>query len=611
MKRFFEKLRAMLQRIFFWHGAKSSEEFTPSIAHDHELVLQVAEPAVVPRWKQLRYVGLVLNFRERRIALIALILFLIAGGSVAWMLMRNHLIHVPAAGGKITEAIVGSPKAINPLYAVANDPDADLTALVFSGLFRHASGTNVVPDLASKYEWSADGKQLSVTIRDGVQFHDGTPLTADDVVFTLRSAKDPAWRSPYASALRDVNIDESNSQTVVLTLTRPNAFLLDTLTIGILPAHIWQDVPPQNALLANANTSPIGSGPFSVRSLQHTANGNILSYVLDRFDAYYGIKPFIRQIELRFFPDRLSSEDALRSGQVDQLAFETGASSDKFTKSSQFTVSSLELPQLTLAFFNVEDPLLKDASVRQALAMAVDRNKIVADQGNYAHPLYGPYPFISSDESTASPEERLDAARAMLEKDGWVAPTSGGIRARKSSSTSTQGEPLSLHITVPDVPELTSVADALKRDWSLLGADVIVTTVPSGDLLAKISELHSKQILIWNVLLSPTQDISPMWISDAASGSGLNLSNLKNRDVDTALNTVKAATNPQALADAQRATAKAILAQTPAVFLMQPSYGYVRSSRVMGARQDMQIASPSDRFDDVQNWYVKMGWRLK
>ena len=611
MKRFLEKLRTVLRRIFFWHQETPSAEFTPPMSHDHALVLQVTESKALPRWKQMRYAGLVLNWRERRTLIITIALFLIACGGIALAALHDHVVRVAAPGGKIVEAVVGSPKAINPLYAPTNDPDADLSALIFSGLFHRANGTDIVPDLAEGYEWSPDGKKLTITIRGDALFQDGTPLSADDVFFTLRAAKNPAWHSPYAPALQNVDIEEPDAHTIQLTLASPNINILDTLTIGILPAHIWSDVEPQNALLADANSSPVGSGPFSMRSIRRNANGNIVSYTLDRFSNYYGVQPFLNQIEIRFFPDRGTAEDALRGGQADQLAFESGAQADKLTKSSQLRMTSLELPQLTMALLNTNDPLLKDIAVRRALALAVNRDDIVNAQSGHAHPATSPYPFIEPTRSASSTEESLDAARALLQNDGWKASDNGGIRMRKTATSSTQGEPLALQIAVPDVPELTSVADALKRQWSLIGADVIIHTQRPDDMIAHLSDLHNAQIVVWNVLLPSTQDISPIWLSAAATDSGLNLSNLKNRDVDSALQAIPSATSIDALAKARTAVANAILAQTPAVFLTRPSYEYVRSSRIMGATDDLRIATPSDRFFDVQKWYVNTAWRLK
>lgn len=603
------KIRALLKRIFFWHGRGelTSTEFTPSNAHDHALVLQVTETKKVPRFLQIRYAGLVLNTREQRLIFLAVGILIIAICGAIWAMTNDRMIRVPASGGKVVEAIVGSPKYLNPLYAPTNDPDADLCALLFSGLFRHTSGTEITPDLAEAYEWSPDLRRLTITLRKDVTFHDGAPLMSDDVIFTLRAAKDPAWRSPYATSFRDATFLRIDEHTIAIELKEPNMNFMHALTIGILPAHIWQDIPSANALLADANIRPIGSGPFMMRSLRRSANGNVLAYTLDRFDRYVGIAPLLKSIEFRFFADHGSAEEALRGGRVDTLAFVPGQDVSRFTKSDRILSSSLELPQSTIAFFNTDDSLLKDPAIRQALALAVDRAGIIEVQGRSAQAISGPYPFDDTGID-ASPEERLAEARALLDKAGWTIKDGSEVRSKASTSTAID---LKLTITVPDVSDLVSVAHVLARQWSMLGLQAEVRAQPFENLVGNLEETRNSQIVVWNVLLNASQDLYPIWWSGQASGSGLNLSNLKDRDVDDALKAVRTATTTQALNEARALTAKAITNRTPAVFLTRPSYGYLRSASVKGMSDRIRIGSPSDRFSDIHNWYTKTTWRWK
>ena len=431
MNRILAKIRERLERLFFWHeSGKRSAEFVPGHAHDHALVLNVTKPARVPSWRKIRYAGRVLNPAERRAATAAI--FALAAGLLlaGWSVARDHVISVPASGGTIVEAVVGLPKYPNPLYSSTNDPDADLATLVYSGLFRRVDGSSVVPDIVERFEWSDDGKRLTLTLRSDVRFHDGVPLTSDDVVFTLNAAKDSAWRSTYLSAMRGLSVERVDDRTVVVNLERADVTVLDTLTLGILPEHIWQDVPPGSALLADANVRPIGAGAFRVRSFRRDAKGSVLAYTLERNDRYYGLKPFLKQIELRFFPDRTQAEEALRGGQVDSLAFVPGSEIERLTKNERLASSVLELPEETIAFLNVNDPMLKDARVRQALTLVVDRNDVVNAQADLASPVGGPFPFVPFTAATSTPEERFEQARALLTQAGWSKPENGDVRIK-------------------------------------------------------------------------------------------------------------------------------------------------------------------------------------
>lgn len=618
-----QRLRALLKRFFFWHGdAAHSHEFVPEHGHDHALVLQVASTPKVPRWRQLRYAGRVLNTKERRLLLVMSALLIVTAGAGAVLLVRARMLPVPAVGGRVVEAVVGQPKYPHPFYAATNDPDQDLVSLVYAGLFRRVNGSTAVPDLAAQYEWTENGTKLIIKLRDNIRFHDGTPVTADDVVFTLTAAMDPAWKSSYVNVLRDMEVVRVDDRTVELTPKRANAELFDTLTLGILPAHIWQDIPPGSALLADANVRPIGAGPFRIRSFTRDARGAIAAYTLERNDQYHGIKPYVDQLEVRFFPDLTQAADALRNGQVDTLAFIPGPSVSALTSHERISASTLELPQETIAFFNLNDGLLKDVAVRQALALAADRTEVAEAQAprdargdlmDVAAPVNGPFPFTPFVAATSTPEERLDQARRILDGAGWIVPPEGSLRIRKGTASSTASASSTLHmtITVPDVPDLVAVANVLQRRWSLLGAKIDIRAEEPGALARRVTVNRDAQILIWNVLLSPSQDPYPVWWSGEATGHGLNLSNLSDRNVDDAIEAIRAATTTDMLAAARDVMTQAVLARTPAVFLTRPAYGYVHNIRVKGMTPRLQLGTPSDRFTDISNWYVNTGWRWK
>lgn len=605
------KIRQFLQRVFFWHERRESSEFTPSQAHDHALVLQVSETKNLPRWKQIRYAGLVLNFKERRVVFLTIGILLLGISATIWSIMQDRMIRVPAVGGKMTEAIVGSPKAINPLYAPTNDPDADLSSLVYSGLFKRNGWESIEPDLAEKYQWSPDGKQLTITLRNNVFFHDGVNLTADDVLFTFNAVKDSEWHSVYASSLRGATFEKQDDRTVIITLAEADASILNTLTLGILPVHLWQDISPSNALLADASIRPVGTGPYRIRSFRQNSNGAVLAYTLERYDQYYGVKPFIDQLEFRFYPDHQSAEDALHGGQVDLLAFVSGQQVAKMT-GDQLKSSSIELPQLTMAFLNVNDPILKDVRIRQALELVVDRTAIAEAQGKLATPIYGPFPFNEENKSSSSTEEHLATARGLLDSAGWKIINNADVRTKAGGTTSTPDtQSLTFKITVPNIPDLISVATALQRQWSVLGVKVELNIQTAETLISSIENTKKSSVIVWNVLLGPTQDLYPIWWSGETDGSGLNLSGLKDKDIDDTIKAVRLATTTQGILDIRTKLATAITNRHPAIFLTRPSYGYVHSNRIQGMSPHIKIGLPSDRFSDLTHWYVKTGLRWK
>ena len=151
---------------------------------------------------------------------------------------------VPAAGGAQVEGVVGSARFINPLLALSG-PDEDLSALVYSGLMRAAPDGSLSPDLASSYEISSDGTVYTFTLRKNATFHDGTPVTADDIIFTVQKAQSPDIKSRRRADWEGVLATSPDPQTVVFTLAHAYAPFLDNTTLGILPRHLWKDVPAE------------------------------------------------------------------------------------------------------------------------------------------------------------------------------------------------------------------------------------------------------------------------------------------------------------------------------------------------------------------------------
>lgn len=591
-----DRIRSLWSKVFFWQTPtpEGSEEFVPHRHADHALVLAVTSPKRVPRWKQLRFVNRVLSETERRLFWGALTITVLALGIGITDIVRSRTQLVPAGGGVFTEAIVGTPKLINPLFAPANDVDRDLVTLIFSGLFRLDGELNAVPDLAESFQWIEGGKTLEIRLRNDARFHDGEPVTAHDVVFTYLAAKNPDWRSRLLPVFNDVTPIEVDEHTVQFQLSRVNPLFLNELTVGILPAHIWEDdVAPTNAHLADANLKPVGSGPYRAVSFTRDGHGNILHFHLARFSGYYGLQPFIEEIRFRFFPERALAVQAVTNGQADAIAF-LSWNEIEGVRGEHLRTASLDLPRETVAFFNTKDKILKEEKLRQALALAVDPSELATLVGDRAKPVNSPFPFLN-DASSTTPN--LDRARTQLDTLGWKLPE--GANVRQNASTT-----LTITIDVPNQEDLVALAELLKRRWSLIGAQVEVRADADAPLLRDALATRTYQVLVWNILIPTDQDLTQLWGSIyAGSARGLNLSNLSDRDVDTALARVLSATTTQEIATAQLGLSQAIKMRTPALFLLRPAEAYLVANRIKGVT-DMRISRPSDRFYHIQSWYV-------
>ncbi len=609
----FDRLRALKKRVFFWlPDEETGGESSPDHLHDHSLVLAVVSPERVPRWKQVRYALRVFSDKERRVLLATGAVAALSLGIAGFWYFHESTAVVPAVGGTFTEALAGQPKYLNPIDSVANDVDSDIVKLLYSGLFRY-QGSDIIPDLAESYTWSDDGKVLRVKLRQDARFHDGMPVTSEDVRFTFASVQDPDRKSPMLPRYRGMAISTDGDDTVIFTLDHPDVNLLGRLTLGVLPSHLWADVPTTNVRLSDLNVKPIGSGPYRVRSFTRESTGLIRSYTLERFEQYYGAKPNIPTITLQFFPDRPSALAAFRDDQVDAVAFVSTLDAGKLVNSTRKQRVRLELPEESVAFFNVKNPVLAGKDVRKALLLSIDRADLVAALHDDAEPIYGPFPFAS----VTSTGNDLETARTLLTNAGWVLPADGSVRvkqgkpASKGSATTTAQE-LDLTISVPVEPDLIAMAEALKRRWSLLGAKVTVDAHPLDEVVhASMRDRDHAMITLLNVFLGPEEDIFPFWWSGQAVEQGLNISGLSDRSLDAALEGLHDATSTEALAAARIQATALINDSAAAAFLVRPLYNYLLASDVKGMPDHMVLASPAERYQGLSDWYRKTVRRWK
>ena len=195
---------------------------------------------------------------QRLFFYILIIVMTISTGSLLFKINDLYLVEIPTRGSTLSEGVIGAPKLINPLIATTST-DKDLVALIYSGLLRATPNGTLKVDLAKVYKISDDGKEYTVQLKDNLLWHDGEPLTADDILFTIAKTQDPNINSPERANWDGVIAEKVDSLTIKLTLEKPHAPFIQNLTLGILPKHLWEDVPAAHFILSPLNQTPIGS----------------------------------------------------------------------------------------------------------------------------------------------------------------------------------------------------------------------------------------------------------------------------------------------------------------------------------------------------------------
>ena len=317
-----------------------------------------------------------LNRKEKYFLYVCLALF----ASSAIYLYSDHYYAnttvVPKDGGRIKEGFVGQPQFINPLlYFHSEEIDKSLIELMFSGLMSYDENGGIVPDMMDKYEFKDGGKTLEFSIKENLKWQDGQPLTIDDVAFTIGLVQDSRYFSDFRLNWQQIEIEKISATAGRLKLKQPYAGLLENLaTLKILPKHSWDpaaQIQPQNF------ASTVGSGPYKVKQVKQNKDKNLIdSIILERNPNYCGKKPYLDEIEFVFFSQKDQLIKALKSGQIKSALLESYKDySQKQFKS--FDLKELQTPGYFAVFFNTNEKIFSEKDVREAFALATDRNEII------------------------------------------------------------------------------------------------------------------------------------------------------------------------------------------------------------------------------------------
>ncbi len=332
---------------------------------------------LLPKFSQFKQIFKVLN-KSERITLLSL--FVLAFGSLAFLATDFYIQNtkvVPAAGGAFVEGIVGQPRFINPIYGETNDIDRALINLIFSGLMSYDKDSKIVKELADDYKISNDEKTYDFTLKNNIFWHDGKPLTADDVIFTIKTIQNSDYKSPQRANWIDVDAEKTSEKSITFRLKSPYNSFLENLTIKIIPKHIWENILPESFALSSYNLQPVGSGLYSFKSLKQTETGLIKNIELEAHRKHYNKAPFIANISFKFFEERDDLIKAVNSKAVD--GFSLSDFGNDGAKTETFSAYYLSLPRYFAVFFNTQKTkLLSDANLRKALNYAINKDEIIA-----------------------------------------------------------------------------------------------------------------------------------------------------------------------------------------------------------------------------------------
>jgi peptide/nickel transport system substrate-binding protein len=533
-------------------------------------------------------------------ALIAVLGMVFLGTLLAYLAFSFSTVEKPDYGGTYVEGIAGQPNVINPLFDQYNSADRDLAALIFNGLARVDETGTIKPDLARSWEISPDGLVYTFTLRSDVQWSDGAPFSADDVLYTIQTiqASDYPGLSYISDLWRTVAITEITPSAVRFQLSEPFAPFLDYTTIGLLPAHLLKDVGASDLPQAPFNRHPIGTGPFVLDEL--TADHATLS----PNPRFTGPLPYLGNLVLKFYPDSESLFAAYGRGEIEGISQISPDDIVQARATKSLTLYSARLAGYTLVFLNLDKPQFQQKEVRQALSYAIDRQAII-DEVLHGEGLPGAGPIVSNSWAfdPAIKQYAYDPAKAqaLLDAAGWKDTNGDGVRQK---GTDTLAFTL---LTNEEDPTRAQIAQQLAKDWNSIGASVQVKLVPSASLVQDTLRPRAFDTVLFGFQLPADPDPYPLWNSTqtpSQSNAGQNYSGWTNRDADELLEGARRIDDQARRRELYRQFQTMFMDQVPALILYYPVYTYAVDTRIHGIQLGPLI-DPSERFNSIAQWYLK------
>lgn len=560
----------------------------------------------LPRIKNVQHTYRKFSLLEKSILFVFIGLIVIATASLAGDLQARISETVPAAGGSYTEGVVGFPRYVNPVLA-STDADRDLSALVYAGLTRLGEDGEPNLDLASEVSLSEDGLTYTFKIREDAIFHDGHPVTADDVIYTIEMIKSPRVGSPRRAEWSGVNVEKIDDKTVRFLLSDSFRGFLHNTNIGILPEHLWSNESTQSFSFSDLNTNPIGAGPYQIDNLNRDDEGVPTAYKLASFSGYHN-EPYIDTIRMKFYTDKTARREAFASGDIEGMYGVDPDYAKELEQAGQ-QVTTHPLNRIFALFFNQnQKQALVEPEVRQALSVAVPKQKIVNDAlFSYGTVIDSPLPpeevtTPTATKSTTTENSDQERAGELLTAAGWE--LTDGQRVN-------DGTRLSLTITVADIPALNTAASLIANQWKDLGIAVSVETMSVNDLSREMIRTREYEVLLFGQAFSNARDLYPFWHSSQQSDPGLNFAMYTNTQADELLVDMRETTEQEQYEELRDQFLSTLAEDQPAAFLYSPAFIYVVPEKL--EQTDLPpLSLPKDRFATISNWYADTDllWRI-
>jgi len=496
-------------------------------------------------------------------------------------------------GGTLIWGTRNKPTIINPILTT-HSVSASLLELIFNRLVRLNSRGDIEPDLAESWDVSSGGLVYTFHLRKGVRFHDGVECTAYDVKFTYDRILDPEVNSSFSATVRLIkDYKVIDTYTFQITLKQASAFFIYRLVRDIIPKHLLEDADLKNCAF---NIHPIGTGPFRFKEWKKD-NQIVLEYNPD----YYEGRPYLDKVIVRVYPDSRELWTGIMRGEADYATFIEREDYEVIKNDPAFKTYAFPLDYYYAIFYNIEDPLLADKRIREAIAYGIDR-KALTEKIAYGYGIEcaGPfYPQSSVFNPSVKPfEYNPEKSLGLLKEAGWEDSDYDGILEK-------EGKELELRVLVDSKSEIYKrIIMTIRQQVQQIGIKIKVVlyddeTEITEEFLKKYRPQAHLKLFFAGTDIDPDQ-ATITWYSEESKRVG-NLWIYKNKKVDRLFElggTIQDRKKRQAI---YQRIHKIIYEDQPACFLYFPFVFHAVSAKFENVDEFFNLYMP---YYTMKDWYI-------
>ncbi len=469
----------------------------------------------------------------------------------------------PVYGGTFSVGIPVDAGTLDPRLAQDTSATA-VDSLIFNGLVAINNKLQAVPGLATSWK-QVNPTTWDFTLREGVEFSNGQPFTSADVVYTYDTILNPKFNAPHAQLYAPIkSVVAEGKYSVQFNLSEPYAPLLSYLNMGIVP-HIAAASP-------NFATNPVGTGPYVLKSWQRNSQ-----ITLARNPHFYGQKPYLSQIDFAVLPDNTAQVNALKAGTLNMITSPLPAQ-DVVTLEHDPSVVVQKETGLGIIYLNLnlQDPILKDLKVREALNLLTNRKGITQsiykgiDTPASTTMIPGTWSY---DPSIQAPSFNVQAAKKLLAQDGWKKNSQGVLEKN--------GRTLTLTLSTYNDPNRVEILTYLQNVLGQVGIQAQVKQEDWATFIAGVMA-HKFQVSLigWLGLVDPDKAMYEQFTTNG----GYNWEGYSNQTVDQLLQNGRTATTiAQRKSDYAQAS-KIVLHDLPYIVIADQGWVVITGKNVSGLK---------------------------